>query len=163
MTTVQSLVAIGAAELARQESFLQKSGLSPEDVSPSVGKVYQVNGVNDVPVWLMLVRWNEDLFQFQACPVSDFPIAAGPDVPLGSIPGYGDLIAHAGSTFWIDGTELLEHCTPVFHLKDQAAVVRQRLADLVRGREAAFPHADQDNPDWDEHMDEVQAACSRWL
>lgn len=150
------------AELDRQEAFGREFGLSAEDIYPSVGKVYQVKDIGDVPVWLMLVRWNEDLFKFQACPLSDFPIAAGPDVPLGNVPGYGDLIAHAGSTFWIGDVELLDNCLPVFHLKDQAAAVRQRLADLARGREAAFPH-DQDDPEWDEHMEEVHAVCSRWL
>jgi hypothetical protein len=143
-----------ALELERiskeQELFHQQFGL-PESAPLKVGNVYHFSTADDLVIYFLVVRQHlDDENSYQVCPLTDCSLRRTPDIDFGDVPGHGHLVARCGSSFWAHESEITR-LMPILDMQSWLSPIRQRLADLARGR---LEHLEQSDGDFDSELDE---------
>ncbi|WP_020473482.1 hypothetical protein [Zavarzinella formosa] len=132
---------------------------------PAVGDLYVFDAGDDVALEWLVVRFHpDDSSLLLLAPADDFPLAGPPDIVLPETLVGRRLTIRCGETDWFPA-DFCESRLRVGAVPEQAiSSVRQRLADLVRGRpvEPADRSADFD-PEYEEWIGDVSRARSGLL
>jgi hypothetical protein len=148
---IRTAIADAAARLAQQPIRTNDRD------EPAPGDLYVFDVGEDIGLEWLVVRFHpDDPGLLLLAPADDFPFAGTPDITLPHDLVNRLLTVRCGETDWFPA----DFCTPRLRVgtvpEPALRLVRQRLADLARGR--AIPTADGSidlDPEYEEWIDEV--------
>ena len=151
---IRTAIADAATRLAQQPVQTDSRG------TPTPGDLYVFDVGEDIGLEWLVVRFHpDDHGLILLAPADDFPFAGTPDLTIPRELVNRLLTVRCGETDWFPAS----FCTPRLRVgtvpEPALSLVRQRLADLARGR--AIPTADRSielDPEYEEWIDDVSKA-----